>query len=367
MRTRTANRRSFAAVVSLAAAVAACSETGPAGPGTVPSAPGADRGIVATAPGQFGFYGTGGTTGAAARTACDTDAHDEFDFWVGDFDVFGPGGGQAGTNHIVNLLDNCLVEENWTGAGGGRGRSMNAYDAATDTWSQYWIDQFGTHLRLSGGLVDDQMVLSGPHLILTTNGLLPIVHRITWTPGAEGVVNQFWDASIDEGQTFPFVFFNGDYVPTDDLQPAPPLGVSFCTNPEYDELDFLLGSWRVESHAGRELGHTVFREDLENCLVEEDFRGSLGLAAQSFFGWDVTNGTWYQNYLDSEGRRIVLSGGVQNGGIVLSGERPRSGGKVLRVRVTVAPDGPDRVSYVWEETNAAGLWKEAGRVTLIRD
>lgn len=346
-----------------AAFVAACSDAPPTSP--VETAPLLDR---TTAPGQFSFYGLGGLNSAGAAHPCRTAAHDQFDFWVGDWNVFGPSGAQAGTNRVVQLLDNCLVEENWTGSFGGRGRSMNAYDAATGEWSQYWVDQFGTHLRLFGGLEGESMVMDGPHLIPTQSGsIVPIFFRIEWSPMPGGSVNQLWDASIDGGTTFPFVFFDGDYVSTDDFQPVPPLAQSFCPNPEYDQLDFLIGTWTVETPGGRALGTSVVREDMENCLLEEDFTDSAGYASQSFAGWDFTNETWYRNHLDSEGNLILLSGGVAGDAMVMTGVRPRSGGGQMQVRVTIRPDGPNRIIQAWETTNGSGQWKADGSVVFVRD
>lgn len=350
------------ALAACAAFAAACSDAPLTSP--VDEAPQLAR---TTAPGQFSFYGLGGLNSAGSSQPCLTSAHDQFDFWVGDWDVFGPSGAQAGTNRVLNLLDNCLVEENWTGSGGGRGRSMNAYDAATGQWTQYWIDQFGTHLRLFGGLEGESMVMAGPHLIPTQAGsIVPIFFRIDWTPMADGSVNQFWDASIDGGTTFPFVFFDGDYVPADDFQPVPPVAQSFCPNPEYDQLDFLIGTWTVEAANGRALGTSTVREDMENCMLEEDFSGNHGYASQGFAGWDFTDGTWYRNHLDTEGNLILLSGGMEGGAMVMTGVRPRSGGGEMQVRVTIRPDGPDRVVQAWETTNGSGDWKANGAVVFLR-
>jgi len=53
----------------------------------------------------------------------------DFDFWIGEWDVFGPQGKQAGTNSITQLLDGGAIAEHWHGTGGVEGHSINAYDA----------------------------------------------------------------------------------------------------------------------------------------------------------------------------------------------------------------------------------------------
>ena len=54
----------------------------------------------------------------------------DFDFWIGEWDVFGPQGRQVGTNSITPLLDGAALAEHWRGAGGVEGHSINAYDEA---------------------------------------------------------------------------------------------------------------------------------------------------------------------------------------------------------------------------------------------
>lgn len=360
-------RTAFGLAFAVALTVTACD-------GEPPTAPGGDAVAEATladrvsAPGQFSFYALHGLASADARMPCLTPRHDDFDFWVGDWDVEDTQSGvPAGTNRVVEGLDNCLVEESWTAVDGSRGRSMNAWDAATGEWSQYWIDQFGFHLRLTGGLDGESMLMLGNHKIVNPAGVLvPIVHRIRWTPFTDGTVRQFWDAAPNNSPDFFLIAFDGTYVPASDFQPAPPLQQSFCTDLEYDQLDFLLGSWRVETPAGRELGTATVGEDLENCLLEEDFASTGGYAAQSFFGWDSLEEAWFRSHLDTEGNRIVLRGGLEGDAMVLEGERPRSGGEDLRVRITIRGDGDERVVQSWETSTGSGAWKMDGAVVFVR-
>ena len=346
--------------LAAALALAACSE--PVSTGFGPEVEtAADRTL---APGQLSFYGLGGLQRSHPLTPCVGDGpYRDFDFWVGEFTVTGPAGGLAGTNRILSTLDGCLVEENWTGAGGGQGRSMNVYDAATGEWSQYWFDQFGTHLRLFGGLDNGVMQLAGDRLF---QGQLPIVDRIRWTPMDAGVVNQFWDISVDGGQTFPFVAFNGTYTPDPNVTPAPPLGQQFCTNPEYRHLDFLEGTWAVRAENGLDLGTSVVNVDLEGCMVEEDFSAPSGYASQSFSGWDFTNGTWYRVFMDTEGIKLLLSGGIEGSAMVLTGTRPSAGNQTLHVRLTIQPDGADRVVQTWATSRDGAAWKDTQTVVLTR-
>jgi hypothetical protein len=127
----------------------------------------------------------------------------DFDFWVGEWDVFGPEGSQVGTNSITLLFDGRAIAEHWHGNGGVEGRSLNAYDAAAGRWHQTWVDSGGDLLLLDGGLVGDAMVLEGTAPGET--GAVPERQRITWTPGPDGV-RQHWESSADDGATWATAF-----------------------------------------------------------------------------------------------------------------------------------------------------------------
>ena len=125
----------------------------------------------------------------------------DFDFWLGEWKVTTPDGKPAGTSRIESVAGGYGLLENWTGdlaAGGGNGKSLNCYNAASQHWQQFWIGSGGGVLELAGGLVDGKMVLSGSHVVRGQ----AIMERITWTPNADGSVRQFWEQSRDGGKTW---------------------------------------------------------------------------------------------------------------------------------------------------------------------
>jgi hypothetical protein len=133
----------------------------------------------------------------------------DFDFWIGEWDVVGPQGNQAGTNSITPLLDGGALAEHWHGTGGVEGHSINAYDTTTGRWHQTWVDSTGGFLLLEGGLVGADMVLEGT--VAGTDGAAPQRQRITWTPGSDGV-RQHWESSDDDGASWQTAF-DGRYRP----------------------------------------------------------------------------------------------------------------------------------------------------------
>jgi hypothetical protein len=130
----------------------------------------------------------------------------DFDFWIGEWDVYGPRGRRLGTNSIIPLLDGTALAEHWRGEGGVEGHSLNAYDASADRWHQTWVDSTGGLLLLEGALRDGAMVLQGT---APTAGGASQHQRITWTPEPDGV-RQHWESSDDEGATWQTAF-DGHY------------------------------------------------------------------------------------------------------------------------------------------------------------
>ena len=139
---------------------------------------------------------------------CLGDEHRQFDFWVGEWDVFNPNGQQVGTNRITRTLGDCVLEENWEGRSGSIGTSYNMYDSRTGRWHQTWVDNGGLLLLLDGGLEDGKMVLTDDQTGPDGTG---VVHRITWQPLADGNVRQHWEQSSDGGESWRTVF-EGTYV-----------------------------------------------------------------------------------------------------------------------------------------------------------
>ena len=143
------------------------------------------------------------TSASEAAAPCAAAAHHQFDFWIGEWTVTEKGK-PAGTNRIDRLLDGCALLENWVGAGGSRGHSLNLYDASRALWQQTWVDSSAGALNLTGRFSAGHMVLSGQSTDQKTHK--PREERITWTPNADGTVRQLWDQSLDGGKSWQVVF-----------------------------------------------------------------------------------------------------------------------------------------------------------------
>lgn len=126
----------------------------------------------------------------------------QFDFWIGDWAVTTPDGKPAGSNKIEPIAQGAGLLENWAGAGGGDGKSLNVYNRANKQWQQFWLGAGGGVLELAGGIVGGNMVLTGEHKVRGQSTM----EKITWTPNPDGSVRQHWEQSTDGGKNWTDAF-----------------------------------------------------------------------------------------------------------------------------------------------------------------
>ena len=149
-----------------------------------------------------------GPAATPAPRPCSSAEYRQFDFWLGEWDV-AEKGKPAGVNRITAILGGCAVREEWKGASGLTGTSLNMWDSGKRRWTQTWVDDKGNVLLLSGGRQGPKMVLEGD----TTDGKGGTVkNRISWSPLEAGRVRQIWETSTDGGKTWE-TEFDGDYGP----------------------------------------------------------------------------------------------------------------------------------------------------------
>ena len=81
------------------------------------------------------FAGTNGATAqsAPAEPPCGSAEHRQFDFWVGEWDVFATGTSkQVATSRIEKLHGGCTIRENWMPTSNPGGGSLTDMTRATD-------------------------------------------------------------------------------------------------------------------------------------------------------------------------------------------------------------------------------------------
>jgi hypothetical protein len=93
-----------------------------------------------------------------ARPCVHRPEYRQFDFWIGEWDVVTTQGhNPAGSSSIQPIIDQCVLLENWTGGGGGSGKSFNHYDTSRKIWMQDWVDSQSNSIHFEGKLEDGMM------------------------------------------------------------------------------------------------------------------------------------------------------------------------------------------------------------------
>jgi hypothetical protein len=124
----------------------------------------------------------------------------QFDFWVGDWDVFDVERPTVVVAHarVELILNSCVLHEVYEGLDGHKGESFTIYDVTRDTWHQSWVNDHGYLLTIEGRLRGSSMILEGvDHL---PNGK-PRQVRGEWRPQDRGV-REVAARSIDGGVTW---------------------------------------------------------------------------------------------------------------------------------------------------------------------
>lgn len=196
-RRRPPGRRRARTLVSVVAALVLPAGASPPPPGPAPP-PDAAPVDVARA----------GAVAPADSSACAGERFRAFDFWLGAWTVHDREGARIGTSVIRRVAGGCGVREEWHGAEGGSGTSLNFFDPADGSWHQVWVGARGQILRLRGGMEAGRMVLAGDR------GGRGVRDRITWEPLEDGRVRQSWHVSRDAGESWERVF-TGLYRPAD--------------------------------------------------------------------------------------------------------------------------------------------------------
>ena len=147
---------------------------------------------------------TAASSSSAQRVAppCGSDEHRQFDFWVGEWDVFPTGkDNQVASSKIERLYGGCVIRENWMPIKGAPGGSINSYDAGDKIWRQTWADAGNSWVEFTGGYANGAMVLTGNWRGSGAGGAAALT-RMTYTKNDNGSVRQLGETSSDGGKSW---------------------------------------------------------------------------------------------------------------------------------------------------------------------
>ncbi len=108
----------------------------------------------------------------------------QFDFWMGEWDVYATNGKKAGDSKIELILDSCIIFENWKSANASQGiyysgKSFNTYNTTTNQWQQTWVDNAGGTLEfLEGHYENNKMIFLTKPFRLAKDTM--VIRRLTF-------------------------------------------------------------------------------------------------------------------------------------------------------------------------------------------
>ncbi len=147
---------------------------------------------------------------AQTDCSCCTPSYNQFDFWIGEWDVFDSLGNIVGKNKIEKIENGCILNEHWVGAKGSTGSSYNYFDKSDSTWNQLWIDNAGNNLKLKGRLISQDVMQLESMLQEGKQGKYR--NRIRWINNKDQSVTQIWEVLNERGKAVRLIF-KGIYKP----------------------------------------------------------------------------------------------------------------------------------------------------------
>ena len=140
---------------------------------------------------------------SAPPAPCAANEFHQFDFWVGEWDVYPRANPERLVAHsrIEGLHGGCAIREHWMPLGGTGGSSLSYYDPADDRWHQLWVGSAPGGVQFEGGLVGGQMVITGFWPGSGPNGEDGLT-RMSYTRLGEDEVRQHGEFSGDHGVTW---------------------------------------------------------------------------------------------------------------------------------------------------------------------
>ena len=84
-------------------------------------------------------------------------------------------------------------------------------------------------------------------------------------------------------------------------------------DPHSRQLDFWVGEWNVQDRAGNHVGESSVQRILGDCVIFENWSGSLGGHGKSFNSYNSAEGWWQQNWVSDGGQTNDFTHGVREG------------------------------------------------------
>lgn len=140
------------------------------------------------------------------KLPCSAPEYRQFDFWIGEWEAFGPKGNKAGESKVTLILDSCIIFEEWTSASVQQGirfagKSFNTWNATTKQWQQTWVDNVGgTNEYLQGKFENNQIIYTSKPFQFRKDTMA--IRKMTFTNLSADKLRQHGEISKDDGKNW---------------------------------------------------------------------------------------------------------------------------------------------------------------------
>jgi hypothetical protein len=142
----------------------------------------------------------------AQKLPCSSPEFRQFDFWIGEWDVFGKTGQKAGDSKISLILDSCIILEEWSSANVQKGlryagKSFNTWNASAKQWQQTWVDNVGNTTAFIKGTFENNKIIfyTAPFQFSKDT---TAARRLTFFDLGKDKVRQLGEITKDNGTTW---------------------------------------------------------------------------------------------------------------------------------------------------------------------
>lgn len=129
-------------------------------------------------------------------------------------------------------------------------------------------------------------------------------------------------------------------------QPDPAPG-ELCRAPEYRQLDYSIGRFRVVAETGERAGELRVEPILAGCVLRGHWRGAIAGSGEATTWYDRHSGQWHRVLVNDDGQSLRLSGRVEGTQLVLTGRNAFFDGRIGLHRMTWQPQPDGSIRQHW--------------------
>jgi hypothetical protein len=272
---------------------------------------------------------------------CSSPAHHAADFLLGDWEVRDGKDRLMGWSRFESHAEGCAIIEHWRGIRGGEGTGLFYYDAGAKLWIRKYVGP---------GFIerDAKATLEGGALAFTAHADKAQM-KFRYDKDARGpfLLDQ---ESMDGGKTWsqPERRSMHPLTAPKNYEPKPEIAPQ-CSEPEFRQFDFWLGSWSV-TNKGKNAGSNRILAHSKGCVLLEFWKPAQGPTGVSMNFFDPLDKQWKQFWV-SPGGNLNLSGAYSEGAMTLT----QTGNRIVW---RAQSDGT--VTQDWDTSSDKGkTWKPA--------